>query len=334
MHVQGYAALSAKQPVAPYTFTLAALAPGEVRVDVTHCGVCRSDVSYVDNHLGFTVFPLVAGHEIVGVVREVGANVTHLVVGQRVGIGPIRGACMNCSYCASGRENLCRSLQLTIAGATGGFAPVIQLNAAFAFPIPERLPSANTAPLLCAGLTVYSALRQHTTPASSIGVIGIGGLGQLALRFGAARGNEVSAFSTSPKKEELARRQGAHRFVVSRDASQMARAAGSLDFILSTIDAEVNWADYLNLLRPDGKICVVGASMHPIAVPTVSLIVGQRGFVGSAAGSRSAMQEMLAFAARHDITAEVEVLPASQLNAALESVRKGEAERRFVIEHG
>lgn len=334
MQVIAYAAHAASQPLEPWSFTLPELGPTDVRVEVTYCGICRSDVSFIDDMYKMATFPLVAGHEIIGVVKEKGAGVSHLAVGQRVGVGPMCGACLRCELCASGRDNLCAQRQLTIAGGNrGGFAQTVQLDGSFAFPIPDGLPSENAAPLLCAGVTVYAPLRQYTTPAASIGVIGIGGLGQLGLQFAAKRGNEVTALSTSVSKEEQARRLGAHRFVITRDAAQMRAAAGSLDFILSTVDASLDWSSYLSLLRPDGRICIVGGSLGLLGVPVVALIMAQHGFLGSAAGSRGAMQEMLRFSARHGIKADVEVVSAGELNAALERVRKNEAPTRLVLKH-
>jgi alcohol/geraniol dehydrogenase (NADP+) len=330
--VQAYAAMSAKQPVEPYSFTLPDLGPNDVRIDITHCGICRSDVDYIDNRLGYSTFPAVAGHEVIGSVAEKGSAVTHLEVGQRVGVGPLRGACLRCSYCASGRDNLCPSLQLTIVGGNhGGFAKAIQLDASFAFAIPDALPSESAAPLLCAGITVYAPLRRLTQPADRVGIIGIGGLGHMALKFAAKRGNEVTALSTSPDKAVEAARLGAHRFISTRDAAAFRAAAGSLDFILSTVDADLSWNDYLSLLRPDGIICIVGASLGPIGVPAGGLIMKQNSFTGSAAGSRAATQEMLDFAGRHGITSEVEVIPISELNAALDRLRRSSPPHRLVL---
>lgn len=330
--VQAYAAMSAKQPLEPFVFTVPDVGPTDVRIDITHCGICRSDVDFIDNRLGYATFPVVAGHEVVGVVAEKGSAVSHLSVGQRVGVGPLRSACLRCSYCASGRDNLCSALELTIAGGNrGGFAKAIQLDASFAFAIPDALPSESAAPLLCAGITVYAPLRRLTQPADRVGVIGIGGLGHLALRFASKRGNEVTALSTSADKEAEAKRLGAHRFIHTRDASQLRAAAGSLDLIISTVDADLAWGDYLSLLRPDGIICIVGASVGPIGVPAAGLIMKQHSFTGSAAGSRAATQEMLDFAGRHGITAEVEVTPMSEINAAIDRLRTSSPAHRIVL---
>ncbi|MFD8229877.1 NAD(P)-dependent alcohol dehydrogenase [Streptomyces massasporeus] len=334
-HVHAYAALNAGQPLKSFEYETGLLGPNDVRIRVSFCGLCRSDLDQLDNRLGAALYPLVAGHEIIGTVINVGSAVSHLQAGQRVGVGPIARACLNCSYCADGRDNLCQALEFTIgSGRRGGFANIVQVPAAYAFPIPESLPSENAAPLLCAGVTAYAPLRHHTTPSSHIGVIGIGGLGHLALQFAAARGSEVTAISTSVRKADAARRFGAHHFVVSSDPDQMRKARGSLDFILSTVDVDLNWTDYLDLLRPDGKICIVGATLGPINVPAGMLITGQYSFVGSAAGSRVVSAEMLEFAARHRIWAETEVMPITEINCAIERMRTGTAPFRLVLSHG
>eukprot|EP01137_Pigoraptor_chileana_P004175 Opistho-2@45546 len=263
-----YALVEVGKPLQLVTLDLPALKATEVRVEVTHCGICRSDVDFIDNKYGPVPLPLVAGHEVVGIVREVGALVKHIHVGHRVGVGPLRSSCADCSWCASGRDNLCATKELTIAnGNKGGFAKWIQLDSHYTFPIPDALSSEAAAPLLCAGVTVYYPIVRHTTPDMTVGILGIGGLGHLGVRFAAKRGNKVVAFSTSPSKEKEAKHFGAHSFVNIKDPQQMAGAAKSLDFLLSTVDANINWMEYLQLMKPDGKICVVGASMGPINIP-------------------------------------------------------------------
>jgi uncharacterized zinc-type alcohol dehydrogenase-like protein len=334
MHVNAYAALKPKETLVPFQFELGEPGADKVQIQVTHCGLCRSDLDALDNRFGNAPFPLVAGHEIVGTVRARGAAVRHLSIGQRVGVGPLCNACLQCELCLDGRDNLCSKMEMTIGGGNrGGFADVVEVPAAFAFPLPESLPSAAAAPLLCAGLTVYSPLRRHTSSASRVGVIGIGGLGHLALQFAAKRGSEVTAISTSARKAADARRFGAHHFIESGDPEQLRKAAGSLDFILSTVDADLNFMDYLNLLRPDGKICVVGASLGAIGIPAGMLIMGQYSLVGSAAGSRATAREMLDFSARHQIAAESEILPIAQVNDALARLRSGKAPFRIVLTH-
>ncbi|WP_037600000.1 NAD(P)-dependent alcohol dehydrogenase [Streptacidiphilus rugosus] len=334
VHVRAYAAVGPKQPLQPTEYELGPLHPNDVQIQVSHCGLCRSDLDQIDNRSGTVPYPLVAGHEIIGMVSAVGSAITHLQAGQRVGVGPICSTCLSCQYCADGRDNLCRKMEFTIGGGRrGGFASVVQVPAPYAFPIPDSLAPENAAPLLCAGVTSYAPLRQHTSANSHVGVIGIGGLGHLALKFAAARGSEVTAISSSASKNDAARRFGAHHFVVSSDPEQMRKAAGSLDFILSTVDVDLNWLDYLSLLRPDGKICIVGASLGPINVPAGLLILGQYAFVGSAAGGRAVSAEMLEFSSRHRIWAETETMPIAEINNAIELMRSGKAPFRLVLAH-
>lgn len=333
--VSAYAAMGAKGKLESFAYEHSELAADEVRLDVTHCGICYSDVDAVDDTHGGSQYPLVPGHEIVGIVSAVGANVAHLAAGQRVGVGPICSSCHHCNYCISARENLCPELQFTISGGNhGGFSSSVQVDGAFAFPIPDALSSRDAAPLLCAGLTVFSPLRDHISPGMNVGVIGIGGLGHLAIQFADKMGAQVTAFSSSPGKENEARSFGASNFVVASDANQMAQAANTQDFILSTTYAPVSWAQYLEVLRPDGKICIVGASMSPIDVPGAMLIMKQSSIVGSAAGGRMRAQQMLNFAAEHGVRPQIEVLPMSEKNAnvGFARVRNNDVRYRMVLE--
>ena len=216
-------------------------------------------------------------------------------------------------------------------GRHGGFAQAIRVDSRFVYRIPDALESATAAPLLCAGATVYTPLKANARPASRVGVIGIGGLGHMAIQFARAFGCEVAAFSTTPDKEEDARQLGADHFVLSHSAIQMERAAGSFDFLLSTVTARLDWSAWLELLRPKGSLCLVGASPGTLDIPPAALIVGQKTVCGSAIGNRSAIQEMLEFAARHNIIARVECMPLAEVNAALEKVRNNLARYRIVL---
>lgn len=330
--IHAYAAREIGAPLTPFEYTPPELGPGEVRLEITHCGVCHSDLHVVDNDFGSSVFPVVPGHEIVGRVSAVGVGVTHLRVGQRVGVGPFRHGCLQCAYCASGRDNLCPQLQFTILGHHGGFADAIQVSASHAFALPDGLESAIAAPLLCAGLTVYAPLRAHTNAATRVGVLGIGGLGHLAIQYARARGSEVTVFSTTSGKEEQARKLGADRFIVLKDPGAVASAAGSIDFLLSTGFGAIDWVALLGLLRPDGRICIVGSSLTPLNIPAGLLIMGQYSISGSAAGSRADMMEMLEFSARRGIRPWIETVPLGQVNQAFARVRSGEVRYRLVLE--
>lgn len=332
--IKAFAAKEARTPLESFEYEAASLDPQSIRVRITHCGICHSDVHLIDDDWGFSSYPLVPGHEIVGVVEEKGEAVTHLELNQRVGIGWQRASCGSCEYCVRGDQNLCPEQQATCVGHHGGFADQIVTDSRFAFALPEGLASENAAPLLCGGITVYSPLRHYDVKASSkVGVIGIGGLGHLALQFANAFGCEVTAFSSSPSKEAEARKMGAHHFVNSRDQEALSKKASSLDFILSTIHAPLDWNLYLSLLRPDGKLCFVGVPDQPISIPVFPLIGGRKSICGSPIGSRTMISEMLDFAARHQIQAQTEIASMAEVNAAVERVRKNQARYRMVLKN-
>jgi uncharacterized zinc-type alcohol dehydrogenase-like protein len=326
-------ATAAKKPLQPDTYQPKELGPWDLEIAITHCGLCHTDVHLVDDDFGWGGFPLVPGHEIVGAVRAAGPAVSRFSIGQRVAAGWQRSSCMECEWCTRGLENCCPSQQATCVGHHGGFAEAIRIDSRFVCPLADGLPSAAAAPLLCAGITVYSPLRQDAQPRSRVGVIGVGGLGHLALRFARAFGCEVTAFSTTAAKQEEALRLGAHHFVNSRDPAQMAKCARSLDLLLDTVPAELDWAAWLSLLRPKGVLAVVGVPPGAVSVPAELLIVGQLSLRGSVIGSRSAIEEMLRFAALHGITAQAETMPMAEVNAALDRVRRNQARYRIVLEN-
>lgn len=332
MKINAFAAPTPGATLVPYSYEPAPLGPQEVEIRITHCGICHSDLHLVDNDWAMTTYPTVPGHEIVGTVAEVGELVTALQPGQRVGVGWQAGACLSCEWCLSGQEQLCKQHQPTCVGRPGGFAESIRLDHRFVFDIPEALESENAAPLLCGGITVYSPLRLYgVKPEHKVGVIGIGGLGHLALQFANAYGCEVTAFSTSPDKEAEARSLGAHHFVVSKDAGQMKAARESLDFIISTVFAQLDWKEWLKVLRPNGKLCFVGAGGN-LEIPAAFLLMQQKTVCGSSIGGRAEIRDMLNFAARHGIKAQTEVVPLDQVNAALDKLRKNEARYRMVLQ--
>lgn len=331
--IHGYAAHAAKQSLKPYDYEPVSLGPHDVEVRISHCGICHSDVHLIDNDWGISHYPFIPGHEIVGTVTSVGSQVTHLSAGQRVGIGWQRSSCMECEYCIRGDENMCRKSQATCVGHHGGFADHIRCDGRFAFPIPDALPSEAAAPLLCGGVTVFSPLRHYGVgPTSRVGIIGIGGLGHLALQFAHSFGCEVVAFSSSANKKEEALAFGAHVFADSSEKG-LQSFGGSLDFILSTVSADMDWPSYVNLLKPKGTLCIVGAAPGPVAVPAHALISGSKRIAGSAIGSRTDMQEMLTVAARHGIQAKTEAMKMADVNAALDKVRANRARYRMVLHH-
>jgi uncharacterized zinc-type alcohol dehydrogenase-like protein len=285
----------------------------------------------VDGDWGMGSYPMVPGHEIVGAVAALGSEVRHLEAGQRVGVGWQRGACLSCEACGAGDENLCAASAATCVGHHGGFADRIRVDSRFAFPIPEGLASENAAPLLCGGVTVYSPLRRWVRSAMRVGVVGIGGLGHLGLQFARAMGCEVTAISSRPDKEPEARSFGAHRFLATREPKALASAAGTLDFILSTVYVAQDWTGLLAALRPNGALCLVGAPAEPLTLPVFDLLVGQKSVTSSVIGGRPAIREMLAFAARHGVAAKAQVRPLAEADAGLAETRQGRARYRIVL---
>jgi len=332
MSIHCYAAFGAGEPLRPHTYEPENLGPFDVEITITHCGICHSDVHLIDNDWQISAYPLVPGHEIIGTMRAVGSQATRFAVGQRVGVGWQCGSCLECEWCLAGKETCCAKQRATCVGRPGGFAEAVRVDSRFVFAIPEGLASRDAAPLLCAGITVYTPLRS-AKPWSRVGVIGIGGLGHMAIQFANAMGCEVTAFSTAADKAEEARRLGAHHFVATRDAAVMMRAVGSLDLLLSTATAKLNWGEWFGLLRPEGTLCIVGASPGTLDIPTMAMILGQKSVRGSVIGNRSAIEEMLRFAALHGITARTEAFPMSEVNMAVDRVRKSQARYRVVLEN-
>jgi uncharacterized zinc-type alcohol dehydrogenase-like protein len=328
----GLAVHAAGAQLVPYKYQPCELKANEVEVKISHCGVCHSDIHLIDNDWGLSKFPFIPGHEIVGTVSAVGAHVRDLAVGQRVGIGWQAGSCGICEWCRQGDEHLCAAAQPTCVGRNGGYADSIRVNSRFAIPVPEALESENVAPLLCAGITVYSPLHNlGVRPSSRVGVIGIGGLGHLGLQFARAFGAEVTAFSTSTDKEEEARNLGAHHFVNTRDNGTLKKLAGSFDLLLSTVGADQDWQAIVNCLRPKGTLCVVGVPPSPISIQAFPLIAGQRSISGSPTGSPRDLYQMLDVAARHGVKAITERFPMAKANEALVRVKKNQVRYRAVL---
>jgi alcohol/geraniol dehydrogenase (NADP+) len=330
--IRGYATHAAGAELLTYRYELGALGADEVDIRISHCGVCHSDLHLIDNDWGISKYPFVPGHEIVGTVTAAGSAVRHLKPGDRVGVGWQANSCGHCAWCRSGRENLCPEAQPTCVHRNGGFAEAVRVSARFAVPIPETLDSENAAPLLCAGITVYTPLRTYNvSPASRVGVIGIGGLGHLALQFATVFGAEVTAFSTSPGKEEEARSFGAHHFCNTRESKGMKALAGSLDLVISTVDAEQDWSAFVAALRPSGVLCLVGAPARPLQVPAAMLVLPAKAIAGSNTGSPLAIAEMLDVAARHGVKAQTERFPMGRVNEAVGKMRKGTVRYRAVL---
>jgi uncharacterized zinc-type alcohol dehydrogenase-like protein len=330
--IHGLAVHAAGAQLVAYKYDAGELKPNEVEVKISHCGVCQSDVHLIDNDWGVSRYPFIPGHEIVGTVAAVGADVRQHKPGDRVGIGWQADSCGICEWCRQGDEHLCAFAQPTCVGRNGGYAEAIRVNARFAIAIPAALESENAAPLLCGGITVYSPIRNHgVRPSSRVAVVGIGGLGHLGLQFARAFGAEVTAISTSLDKEAEAMKMGAHHFVNSRDTAEMRKNAGSFDFVLSTVSADQDWQVLVNSLRPKGTLCVVGVPPSAIALQAFPLIGGQKAVAGSPTGSPRDLHEMLDVAARHDVKALTERFKMADANNAIARVKKSKVRYRAVL---
>jgi uncharacterized zinc-type alcohol dehydrogenase-like protein len=330
--IHGLAAHAAGAQLLSYKYDPGELKPNEIEVKISHCGVCHSDIALIDNDFGISKFPFIPGHEIVGSVVDVGTDVKDHKVGERVGIGWQSDSCGICEWCRQGDEHLCAQAQPTCVGRNGGYAERIRVNARFAIPVPKVLESENVAPLLCAGITVYSPLRNHDVrPSSRVGIIGIGGLGHIGLQFAKAFGAEVTAFSTSKDKEAEAKSLGADHFVNTRDTGALKKVAGSFDLLLSTVSGDQDWAGYVNALRPKGTLCIVGFPPGAISLQAVPLIVGQKSVAGSPSGSPRDLHEMLDVAARHGVKAITERFAMSKANDAVARVKKNQVRYRAVL---
>jgi uncharacterized zinc-type alcohol dehydrogenase-like protein len=330
--IQGLAAHAAGAELLPFKYDPGELGPHEVEIAITHCGICHSDLHLIANDWGISQYPFIPGHEIVGSVAATGAEVTSLQVGQRVGLGWQSNSCGVCEWCTRGMENLCLAAEGTCVHRHGGYADRVRANARFVIPIPDSLDSEHTAPLLCAGITVYNPLRTHgINPSSRVGIVGIGGLGHLAIQFARVFGAEVTAFSTSAAKEEEARALGASHFVNARESKALKEVAGTMDFVLSTINADQDWGVYVQTLRPTGTLCFVGVPPSPISLHAFPLISGLRSITGNPTGSPYRLKEMLDVAARHGIKATTESFPMAKANTAIEKVKKNKVRYRAVL---
>jgi uncharacterized zinc-type alcohol dehydrogenase-like protein len=330
--IQGLAVHAAGAELLSFRYDPGRLGAYEVEIAITHCGICHSDLHLIANDWGISQYPFIPGHEIIGKVSAIGSEVRSREVGQRVGLGWQSNSCGHCEWCLKGLENLCSEAEATCVHRNGGYADRVRANNRFVVPIPDALDSEHAAPLLCAGITVYNPLRINgINPASRVGVVGIGGLGHLAIQFARVFGAEVTAFSTSPAKEEEARALGAHHFVNSLESKAVKDAAGSQDFIITTVNADQDWNAYLQCLRPNGTLWFAGVPPKPVSVNAFPLISGLRTIGGSPVGSPSRLREMLLVAARHGVKATTELFPMAKANDAIEKVKKGKVRYRAVL---
>jgi len=331
-HFHGWALTEGGKPLIPHEFDAGELRPEQVQLKVESCGVCHSDLSMVDNEWGMTRYPLVPGHEVVGIVEALGEQAKGLSIGDRVGLGWFSGSCLSCQPCLSGRQHLCAKGEQTIVGRHGGFADRVRANWEWAIPLPEKLDPATAGPLFCGGITVFAPITDFgVKPTDRVGVIGIGGLGHMALQFLNKWGCEVTAFSSSPSKADEARALGAHHVVGTRDQAALKKLAGSLDFILVTANVALDWDLFIQALAPDGRLHFVGAVLEPVPVSAFSLIGGRKSISGSPLGSPATVTKMLDFCARHSIAPVTETFPMSEVNEALDHLRAGKARHRIIL---
>src|SRR5262245_30813626 len=332
--IRAYAAAGPRDPLKPFEYDPGALRSDQVEIAVRYCGICHSDLSMLHNEWGMTTYPFVPGHEIVGTIAAVGSEVKHLKTGQTVGLGWMAGSDRTCRQCLSGDYNLCPSSEQTIVGRPGGFAERVRCQALWAMPLPDGVDHAKAGPLFCGGVTVFNPIVQFDVkPTDRVGVVGIGGLGHLALQFLNKWGCEVVAFTSSDAKTQEAIDLGAHRVINSRDDKQIASIRGSLDFVISTVNVPLNWQAYLDSLSPKGRLHIVGAVPEPIPVPVFPLLMGQKSISGSPVGSPATMTRMLDFCARHGIATVTEMFPMSRANEAFKHLESGKARYRIVLEN-
>ncbi|KAL5766134.1 hypothetical protein ACOSP7_016751 [Xanthoceras sorbifolium] len=338
----GWAAKDPSGVLSPYNFTRRALGSDDVSMTITHCGICYADVIWTRNEHGDSKYPLVPGHEIVGIVKEVGSNVQRFKVGDHVGVGTYVNSCRDCEYCNDGLEVHCvKGSVFTFNGidaddtvTKGGYSSYIVVHERYCFRIPNNYPLASAAPLLCAGITVYSPMMRHkmNQPGKSLGVIGLGGLGHMAVKFGKAFGLNVTVFSTSTsKKEEALNQLGADKFVLSSDPDQMKSLAKSLDFIVDTASGDHPFDPYMSLLKVAGVFVLVGFPSE-VKFRPASLNIGSKTVSGSITGGTKETQEMLDFCAANKIYPQIEIVPIQYANEALERLIKRDVKYRFVID--
>jgi alcohol dehydrogenase (NADP+) len=341
---KAYSAASATSPLASTTIPRRDPTDRDVQIEISYCGICHSDLHSVRNEWSSvmpTVYPIVPGHEIVGRVTKVGSAVTKFKPGDLAAVGCLVGSDGTCPECQAGLEQFCPNMVLTfnspdkhLGGVTyGGYSASIVVDDRFVLRVPSNLKLAGAAPLLCAGITTYSPMRRWgVTKGKKVGVVGLGGLGHMGVKFAHALGAHVVVFTTSPSKKDDARRLGADDVVVSRDADEMQKHAGSFDFILDAVSADHDINAYINLLRRDGTLTIVGAPEKPHAVSAFSLLFGRRNLSGSLIGGLPETQEMLDFCGAHNITADVEVIPIQKVNEAYERLLKADVKYRFSID--
>ncbi len=331
--VSGLAAMAKGQQLEPFTYDPPKLKEHDVRVSVTHCGICFSDIQAIDDDFNITPYPFVPGHEIVGRVSEVGPAVEGLRVGDKVGMGWQARSCGKCEWCLKGEEQLCEDVDKNgVWIPHGGFASSVTADGRFVYHLPERMPPEVAAVLLCAGVTVYSPLRAYKAgPSSKVCVVGVGGLGHLAIQFARALGSEVTVISSSPGKKEEAFGFGASHFVLAGDKERMKQLQYTFDQVLYTAHADLDWTRLLLTVKTNGRLVIMGFPPANVSVDLMELVVHQQSITGSFLGSRAVMREMLDFAHAHKIAPKVELMPMARANDAVHRVRENKARYRVVL---
>jgi alcohol dehydrogenase (NADP+) len=339
--VKGYAAAQAKVPLAPFNFERREVGPHDVQIEIQYCGVCHSDLHQVRDEWGGSIFPMVPGHEIVGKITKVGSEVTKFKAGETAGVGCFVDSCRHCPSCLAGLEQYCDfGMVGTYNGRDkegnptyGGYSNQIVVDENYVLQVSDKLPLAGVAPLLCAGITTWSPLREWKVgKGHKLGVVGLGGLGHMAVKLGASLGAEVTMLSTSPAKKADAEKLGAHHFVVTTDPEQVKQVAGTFDFIINTISAQHEYDFYLQMLKLDGTMILVGVPPEAPKVTSFNLIMRRRRLAGSLIGGIKETQEMLDYCAEHGITSDVEVINIDYINEAYERMVKNDVRYRFVID--
>lgn len=339
---KGYAANSVTELLGPFTFERREVGSKDVQFDILYCGVCHSDLHVVKNEWGGTTYPVVPGHELVGRVTKVGRDVKKFKVGDLAGVGCLVDSCRECDNCKKGLEQFCRNgstgtyngKDKVSGGVTyGGYSNQMVTTEDFVLKVSDKLPLSGVAPLLCAGITTYSPLRHWKVgKGHKVAVVGLGGLGHMAVKFAASFGAEVTMLSTSPSKEKDALHLGAHHFALTKDAEQLKVLTGKFDFIVDTVSAPHNYNQYLAMLNTDGVMICVGAPPAPSEIMAFSLIGGRKSLAGSLIGGLPETQEMLDYCAEHNIVSEVEVIAVDYINIAYERMLAGDVKYRFVID--
>ena len=331
--IRAFAAMNAGEALVPYQFDAGELQAHQVEVKVEYCGLCHSDVSIIQNDWKSSVYPAIPGHEIIGTITQLGSEAKGLKLGQRVGIGWTAESCQHCEPCISGQQVQCTGGKTaTIVGHAGGFADKVRAGWQWVIPLPDDLDPVSAGPLLCGGITVFDPILQHQIQAiHHVAVIGIGGLGHMAIKLLKAWGCEITAFTSSLDKTDELKAMGADHVLSSRDTAALKAHRGTFDLILSTVNVTLDWQAYLSTLAPNGSVHMLGLALEPMQIPAGMLISGAKSVTGSSTGSPAALRQLLKFAARQNIAPQIELFPMSRVNEAIERLHSGQVRYRVVL---